>query len=206
MPRADATVLAFGSPLFLTILSIPIFKEQVDRHRWAAVLLGFLGVLIVLDPTADVFQPAGILVVLASLCFSGSIIMGRMLGATEPVIRIVFYNNIGIGVMALPVAALLWAPMPLEHVAVVALMAMLAVAGHYRGLHRCADGGGRPLRIHGRTMGTHLGLLHLLPGANVIYGAPITIAAGLYIVYREDLHRRAVAEVSRRESMTGPNV
>ena len=205
MPLADATVLAFGSPLFLTVLSIPIFKEHVDGHRWAAVIFGFMGVLIVLNPTADVFQPAGLLVIGASLCFSGSMIMGRMLGATESVTRIVFYNNLGIGLLSLPFASFSWTAMPLEHVAIVALMATLAVGGHFfitRAYIAAPMAVVAPFEYSAALWALIWGYFVFgdLPGVNVWIGAPITIASGLYIVYRENLHRRATRVEAQAES------
>ena len=44
MPLANAVAITFSAPLFLTLLSIPMLGERVGRHRWAAVLVGFLGV------------------------------------------------------------------------------------------------------------------------------------------------------------------
>ena len=51
MPLADAITIGFAAPLFMTILSVPLLKERVGPRRWTAVLLGFIGVVIVLQPS-----------------------------------------------------------------------------------------------------------------------------------------------------------
>ena len=51
MPPADAITIGFAAPLFMTILSVPLLKERVGPRRWTAVLLGFIGVVIVLQPS-----------------------------------------------------------------------------------------------------------------------------------------------------------
>src|SRR3954447_4601774 len=50
LPLAEATTIAFAAPLFAVILSAAALKEQVGRHRWSAVALGLLGVLLVMQP------------------------------------------------------------------------------------------------------------------------------------------------------------
>src|SRR5882724_5170486 len=56
MPLADAIAITFSSPLFLTVLSIPLLGEQVRVHRWSAVIVGFVGVLIMLPPSAGMLK------------------------------------------------------------------------------------------------------------------------------------------------------
>src|SRR3546814_8911497 len=50
LPLAEATTIGFAAPLFAVILSALVLKEDVGRHRWSAVAVGFLGVLIVMQP------------------------------------------------------------------------------------------------------------------------------------------------------------
>jgi drug/metabolite transporter (DMT)-like permease len=57
MPLADAITIGFAAPLFMTMLSVPLLKERVGPRRWTAVLLGFIGVVIVLQPSGAGFGP-----------------------------------------------------------------------------------------------------------------------------------------------------
>src|SRR3546814_13919990 len=58
LPLETATAIGFVSPLYVTALSIPFLGEKVGIRRWAAVGAGFVGVMIILRPGTDVFQPA----------------------------------------------------------------------------------------------------------------------------------------------------
>ena len=53
---ATATALSFATPLVITILSIPILKQVVGIWRWSAVILGFFGVFMIINPTSDIFS------------------------------------------------------------------------------------------------------------------------------------------------------
>ena len=61
MPLAEAFAIAFVAPLFTTILSMMFLNEKVGPHRWAVVGTGFLGVLIILQPGTDTFQPLSLI-------------------------------------------------------------------------------------------------------------------------------------------------
>jgi S-adenosylmethionine uptake transporter len=83
MPLATVTAVAFAAPLFLTALSALALGEPVDGRRWRAVLVGFVGVLIVLRPGAAAFEPAALLAVLSALCYAISQTITRELGRTD---------------------------------------------------------------------------------------------------------------------------
>ena len=83
LPLATVTAVAFAAPLFVTALSALVLREPVDRRSWGAVVVGFLGVLIVLRPGAAAFEPAALLAVLSALCYAISQTMTRHLGRTD---------------------------------------------------------------------------------------------------------------------------
>lgn len=91
MPVAEVTALTFSQNIFATLLAIVILKEVVDRRRWLSLLVGVIGVLVILRPGADAFQPAAILALASSLAFAGIIITGKLLLATEPPARVAVY-------------------------------------------------------------------------------------------------------------------
>ncbi|MGF1445454.1 MAG: DMT family transporter [Pikeienuella sp.] len=87
IPLATATALFFAAPLFITLLSIPILGERVGPRRWTAVIVGFFGVVVMLQPWQTGTQPGmslGIaaLPVLAALCYAAMQILTRWLRAT----------------------------------------------------------------------------------------------------------------------------
>lgn len=93
LPLADATTIGFTSPIFATLLSILFLNEKVGRHRWAAVIVGFLGVLLMVRPGAEGAPPLlGVLFALGGAFVAASVTVTlRQLGKTESATAIVFW-------------------------------------------------------------------------------------------------------------------
>ncbi len=92
MPMADVAALAFAAPIFTTALAPWLLKEENSIQRWASVLIGFAGVLVIVRPTAHIFENAiSLLVLLAALGGSLSVIVTRRLGRTESFGTMLFY-------------------------------------------------------------------------------------------------------------------
>lgn len=101
LPLAQAVSLSYSTPLFVTIAAVWILHEQVRARRWAAVVIGFIGVLIIVRPGTAGFS-AGSLVALSAAVLSGIVsIQIKQLSATEPADRIVLWTT------------MLWVPMSL---------------------------------------------------------------------------------------------
>jgi drug/metabolite transporter (DMT)-like permease len=101
LPLAQAVALSYSTPIFVTIAAVLFLHEQVRARRWAAVALGFIGMMIIVRPGSDSFT-AGSLIALAAAVLSGIVaIQIKQLSKTEPADRIVFYTT------------LLWVPMSL---------------------------------------------------------------------------------------------
>jgi drug/metabolite transporter (DMT)-like permease len=84
LPLAEATTIGFVAPLFSVMLSALILRETVGRHRWSAVAVGFVGVLIVMQPEADHLPPLGlVLALLSALGVAAVTITIRQIGRTE---------------------------------------------------------------------------------------------------------------------------
>ena len=95
MPLADAVALAFVAPVFITLLSIPMLGERVGPHRWAAVVLGLIGTVIMMRPGMQGIQPAAILVLISAGCYAFSQMLARGMRETESAITLSFYIQIG---------------------------------------------------------------------------------------------------------------
>jgi drug/metabolite transporter (DMT)-like permease len=108
LPLADATAISFSRPLFVTALAVVLLGETVGRRRWAATGIGFIGVLVMMRPGQLGFDPAAIVAVACAVVFGVALILIRLLAATEPPPRILFYYHaIGAMMFAGP-AAWLW--------------------------------------------------------------------------------------------------
>jgi drug/metabolite transporter (DMT)-like permease len=108
LPIAEVTALAFSKPLFATIGAALVLREVVRARRWSAVALGFLGVLIVLQPGAQTISPYAALVLLGALLGAATSLMIKRFTATEGVSTIVWYQALFATVLALPLCLLYW--------------------------------------------------------------------------------------------------
>ena len=100
LPLATVTAVAFAAPLFVTALSALVLGEPVDGRRWRAVLVGFVGVLVVLRPGVAAFEPAALLAVLSALCYAISQTITRHLGRTDSGATIVLTSTLVAAVVA----------------------------------------------------------------------------------------------------------
>ena len=99
LPLAHAISLTYSSPLFVTIAAVFWLGEQVRARRWTAVIIGFIGVLVIVRPGTDGFSAGSLVAVLAAILSGIVVIQIKQLSRTEPADRIVLWTTI------------LWVPM-----------------------------------------------------------------------------------------------
>ncbi|MEY3612364.1 MAG: hypothetical protein RJB14_2086, partial [Pseudomonadota bacterium] len=114
LPLADAVALYFTVPLFVIALAGPFLGEHSGWRVWAAVLLGFMGVMVMLQPGTGLFEPAALLSLLSACMYGVSMLMARKLGSTQPASVLSFYQNVGFFVGAL-MTALALSVLGIEH-------------------------------------------------------------------------------------------
>lgn len=198
MPLAEATTLQFTVPIFATIFGALVLGEPTGWHRWGAVLAGFLGVLIVAHPSGAHFSLAGTVVGLASgLLMALVAVLLRQLGKTESAGTTVFWFS----ALSVPPLAILWAFSIQGHDPLTwAMLVSLGVIGAVGQLALTAAlrfgpvSSVVPMDYSSLIWATLYGwlLFGVLPTPYTWAGAPIIIASGLYIVWRE--HRRGRPE------------
>ena len=93
LPLAEAIALFFAAPIIVTILSIPMLGEKVSGLSWAAIALGFIGVLIILQPGTALFNPAALFSLVSAATYALAMVIARKLGVTEPATVMAFYQN-----------------------------------------------------------------------------------------------------------------
>jgi drug/metabolite transporter (DMT)-like permease len=93
LPLADAVALYFTVPLFVTALAAPVLGEHIGWKVWAAVMLGFVGVLIMLQPGSGLFEPAALLSLIAAALYGVAMLMARKMGNLLPTSVMAFYQN-----------------------------------------------------------------------------------------------------------------
>ena len=92
MPIAEATAIFFVSPLMITVFSVLFLKETVGLRRWIAILTGFFGILVIIQPGSESMNPAAFLPLVAALTYSGSVMITRRLGPTQNGASLAFYS------------------------------------------------------------------------------------------------------------------
>jgi len=111
LPLAEATALIFSAPLFITALSVPLLRERVGWRRWCAVLLGFIGVLVIVRPGGATFQLASLLPVTAALIYAVFMISARRIGRGESFWTMMLFTMLFPLLYAAPIALAVWAPL-----------------------------------------------------------------------------------------------
>jgi drug/metabolite transporter (DMT)-like permease len=94
MPVAEATSLSFTAPIFASIFAMIFLGERAGVRRWTAIVLGFVGAMIILRPGFEEISPAAYLLLFGSAAVAGSVIMVKVLSRTETSSAIVAYMGI----------------------------------------------------------------------------------------------------------------
>jgi len=91
LPLAEAVAIFFVSPLIITVFSVLFLGEKVGPWRWAAIAIGLVGVIVIVDPRGATFQIASILPLLAATSYALLHILTRKIGKTESAATMLFY-------------------------------------------------------------------------------------------------------------------
>jgi len=106
MPLAELYAISFAAPFFMTALGVVMLSEQVGWRRWCAVAVGFVGVLIIVQPGSAAFHPLSLAVLGVTFCYALSMICVRRLSRTDSdQTTIMFFSVASIGVSGLVIVA-----------------------------------------------------------------------------------------------------
>jgi len=198
MPLAEAIALTFASPLFVTVLAPPLLGETVGWRRWLAVLVGFIGVLIMTRPGGEAMRWVVLLPLGSALTFSLVSIMTRRISATESSVSILGFSMISVTLVSLATAPFGWRVPVMSDVAFLALAGILLGGANFLMIEafRLAEAAvAAPFHYSAVIWALILDLVIWVnrPDPWVLGGAMVVIASGLYILRRETLRRRVPA-------------
>lgn len=91
LPLAETVSIFFSAPIFITVFSVIALGEKVEISSWIAVVVGFIGVIIMLRPGSNMFDPAALLALLSAVLYAVASIITRRLGKTETGVSMAFY-------------------------------------------------------------------------------------------------------------------
>ncbi|GAB2611757.1 DMT family transporter [Novilysobacter erysipheiresistens] len=202
LPLAQAVSLSYSSPLFATIAAVLMLGEVVRARRWSAVVLGFIGVLVIVRPGTEGFS-AGTLVAVSAAVISAIVaIQIKQLSHTEPADRIVILTTLFWVPLSLIPALTVWEwPQGITWLWVIAAGG-LGTAGHMLWTRALAIGDVSALQpISFMQLPIVAVLAFFLFGEGVdrwtLVGAAIILGANGYIAHRE-------AQLARRAATTAP--
>jgi drug/metabolite transporter (DMT)-like permease len=191
LPLTEATAFNFASPLFMTALSALLLGEVIGPHRWAAVLVGFIGVLIMVRPEPGHLNVIGVSLALCSAVgAAGAMVAIRQIAATEKGATIVFYFTLAGTVLGAVGSAFHWvAPDPMT-LALLILGGLIGGVGQLlltEALRVAPVGVVAPFDYSQLIWATAMGFLIWgeLPHPATILGALVVAASGVYILHRE---------------------
>jgi drug/metabolite transporter (DMT)-like permease len=182
--------ITFSTPFFVAALSGPVLGEWVGPRRWAAIGVGFIGILVVTRPGFGLVHPATFLVILSTLAYAFYFLSTRLLARTDSNETTLFYSNFVGAVVMLPVVPFFWKPLGLWQFALLVLAGALASVGHYMliAAHRHAPASLLSSFIYSQLVWVVIlgyTVFGDVPDRYSLMGAAIVIGSGLYIFHRE---------------------
>jgi len=196
MPLADATAIFQTAPLAITALAALILREPVGPRRWAGVMIGFLGALIIVRPGADVFQPAALLPMLGALFFAGYSIATRFLGRDESYWTTFLYTAALGALIASAFVPLVWVTPTWADAALMLAMGAIGSAGQFLlivAFNTAPASAIAPFTYAGLIFATLWGYLFFgdAPDGWTATGAAVIVGSGVYVWRRERMRKRA---------------
>ena len=188
----EALAIMFSTPFLVAIMAGPILGEWVGWRRWTAIVVGFIGVLVVIRPGfGGGMKWAALISVASALFYAGLGIMTRFVSRTDTSDTTLFYANLTGVMVMIPVLPFVWTAMPTGFdLLLLVAVGMCGSGGHYFliAAHRRAPASVlSPFMYTQLVWATTLGFLVFgdVPTEWTLLGAAIVVASGLYLIYRE---------------------
>ena len=183
--------ILFTVPILIALMSAPLLGERMDAKRWAAILVGFAGVLVIVRPGSAAFHPAMLLSLVNAVLYAAFNLMTRKLAAYDTPETIQFLPAVVASVVLAPFTLAVWESPPggFEWL-LLCLMGVFGGTGHYllAVAHRYAPASTLAPFLYQQIL--YMALFGYLvfgsvPDAAVWVGAAIVISSGLYLFARE---------------------
>jgi len=190
MPLADATAIGFAKSLFVTLFAILLLKETVGIRRWFATLIGFVGVMIMLQPGSGDFTIYGVYAAFGAVAAGLVMVLLRIMTRTEQPATLLIYQGVGVAVVLAIPAVLTWQPpTPTEWL----LLLGVGITGYLSqmcNIYAYKYGEASllaPLEYTRILYATIIGLIVFgdVPGISTMVGATIVVLASAYTLHRE---------------------
>lgn len=129
LPLADAVAVSFSKGFFVTVFAMLLLHEVVTRARWLAVVLGFVGVIVMVRPSPDGLDPYAALGLLSAAAVGLIMVIIRKLAQREPLATVLTYQAVGVGAVFAVPALLYWVPPTGAEWAMLVVVGVLSAIG-----------------------------------------------------------------------------
>jgi drug/metabolite transporter (DMT)-like permease len=203
---AEITALGFTGPIFVTIGAALFLREDVRLRRWLAVIVGFIGAMIIIRPGFSALHLGVICVLVSTPIFSASNLISKALARTDSANTIVIWQNVVIVICAAPLAIWFWQTPAWTDLLWFLAAGLCGTVGHIcqqRGYQLADITLLQPIGFLSLIWNTLLGyfLFFQTPDAWTFVGAAVIFGSAMYISHREAVRR---AQVKSAGSQAGP--
>lgn len=202
LPIGNATAINMAAPLFITLFAVWFFKERVDLARWLAVGTGFVGVLLIVQPSAAGFNAYALLCLAGTLFHAGRDLLTRRIPQSVPSVLITLATAIAVTLLSGAITALQgWQPMTARHGFLLATASIFLCVGYYLiivGMRTGEMSVIAPFRYSGLLFALVLGwaVWGDVPNALAWAGIALLVGAGLYVLHGERARSRAALDAA----------
>jgi len=190
MPLADATAIFFAKSFFVTVFAVLFLAETVGVYRWSAVLIGFVGVMIMLQPGTDNFSIYGLASLAGAAGAAAVMILLRLLSRSDSTDTIMTYGALGVGLVMIIPGIYFWQQATASEWLLLTAVAVVSYFGQKCNIFAYKHGEASLLasldyvRLLWATLFGFL-IFDQLPGMSTWVGAVIVVAAAIFTIYRE---------------------
>ena len=205
LPLADVMTYWLAAPIYVAALSPFLLGEKVGWRRWTAIAIGFIGVLVALQPSSASLTSAALFSILGSAAFAFMMLSGRQLRNTPDTV-LAFWQVVGAGgagVLAIAVVPSGWVPLKSAFdLSLLCLLGIVAMTAHIlvnRALKLADAATVAPLQYTLLLWAVVFGWLMFgdIPQTGIVVGAGLIVVSGLYIFFRENALKRKADRSAR---------
>ena len=208
MPLADVTAIGFAKSFFVTICAIFVLNEVIGIRRWAAVVIGFLGVIVVLRPGTDTFTIYGLYALIGAAGAGAVMVVIRLLTRTESPTTILTYQALGVGLAVTAPGIWFWQWPTTYEWALLIGMGLISYVAQMFNILAYKHGEASVMasldyvRLIYSVLFGYLLFSHL-PDFWTLAGSAIIIGASIYTIHREAKRKQTLIRTPEGRGKTG---
>lgn len=193
LPLADVFMFYLASPLFLTAFSVIILGQHVGGRRWAALLVGFLGVIFIFPPSAAAISLPALIALAGSVALALMLTLTRSLSASGG-LTLITLQTLGVGLAGAATIPFHWVTPDLIDFGLLCLLGFVATTGHFlmnSAVTTAPSAVVAPFQYTSIVWAIILGYLiwNDFPEPQALAGAALIIGSGLFVLYRENIKK-----------------